>query len=181
MNQDRSKILVVDDEPFVRKLVRRMLDRDYDIVEAQDGAEAVDMARKHDLDLILMDMMMPKMDGLSACYALKQDSATKDIPVVMLTAITHELNRRMSENVMGASGYVTKPFTTQELLSAIRPLLSRHETAGSLCDLLEFEDDRIGRIGANDGSHAGVSVPGERTVELKHLRKRKQRVKRPGA
>jgi len=121
----RRTVLVADDEPFVRQLVCRMLTNDYDIVEAQNGAEAIDIARTRKLDLILMDMMMPKMDGLSACYTIKQDPGTREIPVVMLTAITHELNKQVSENVMGASGYITKPFTARTLLSTIEPLLAR--------------------------------------------------------
>ena len=128
MDGERSTVLVADDEPFVRQLVRRMLDGEYDVIEAQNGSEAIAIARTHKLDLILMDMMMPKMDGLSACYTIKQDAATKEIPVVMLTAITHELNKRVSENVMGASGYITKPFTAQTLLSTIKPLLSPDKT-----------------------------------------------------
>ena len=119
----RKKVLIVDDEPGVRRLVRQILFRDYTVSEAQNGEEAVDMARSQKPDIILMDMMMPKMDGLSACYAIKQDESTRHIPVVMLTAITHELNQRLSQSVMGASGYITKPFSPDDLLSTIRQLL----------------------------------------------------------
>ncbi|OGO40178.1 MAG: hypothetical protein A2147_05120 [Chloroflexi bacterium RBG_16_57_8] len=119
----KGKVLIVDDEPTVRHLVRRILGHDYFVVEAADGAEAVDVARSRKPDIILMDMMMPKMDGLSACYAIKQDESTRHIPVVMLTAITHELNQRLSQSVMGASGYITKPFSPDDLLSTIRQLL----------------------------------------------------------
>ena len=123
MDEMKGKVLIVDDEPTVRHLVRRILGHDYFVVEAADGAEAVDVARSRKPDIILMDMMMPKMDGLSACYAIKQDESTRHIPVVMLTAITHELNQRLSQSVMGASGYITKPFSPDDLLSTIRQLL----------------------------------------------------------
>ncbi|MCJ7656070.1 MAG: response regulator [Dehalococcoidia bacterium] len=84
---NKKKLLVVDDEPVVRALVRRMLSKDYTVLEAQDGEEAVNMARSQKPDIILMDMMMPKMDGLTACYAIKTNQTTKEIRVVMLTSI----------------------------------------------------------------------------------------------
>jgi|WetSurMetagenome_2_1015567.scaffolds.fasta_scaffold251658_2 CheY-like chemotaxis protein len=118
-----KKILVVDDEMTVRRLVKRLLSKEYVVIEAENGVEAIDAAKSQKPDLILMDMMMPKMDGLSACYAIKQDASTRHIPVVMLTAITHDLNKRLSENVMGANGYITKPFNAVELISTIRNLL----------------------------------------------------------
>lgn len=177
--EEKKRILVVDDEPFVRQLVRRMIGRDYDILEAQNGVEAVDIARQQNLSLILMDMMMPQMDGLSACYALKQDAATKDIPVVMLTAITHELNKSMSEKVLGASGYVTKPFTADHLRSTIEPLLSSNTTTESLWDLLEFEDAGISGVDSSDSSRVAAGGRVEEPVRLKPQRTRKQRVERP--
>ncbi|MBM2831732.1 MAG: chemotaxis protein CheY [Dehalococcoidia bacterium] len=121
----RKKVLIVDDEPGVRRLVRQILFRDYTVAEAQNGEEAVDMARSQKPDIILMDMMMPKMDGLAACCAIKAGQITKGIPVVMLTAISHDLNKKLAENVMGADGYITKPFKPQDLLSAIDRLLKK--------------------------------------------------------
>jgi CheY-like chemotaxis protein len=123
MEMMKGTVLVVDDEPTVRQLVRRILSHNYTVVEAENGVEAVDAARNLKPDLILMDMMMPQMDGLSACYAIKQDESIRHIPVVMLTAITHELNQRLSQSVMGASGYVTKPFSPDELLTMVNDLL----------------------------------------------------------
>jgi len=112
----RRTVLIADDEPAVRKLVCRMLDKEYDVVEAQDGAEAVSLASSLRPDIIFMDMMMPEMNGLSACYAIKLNETTREIPVVMLTAISYELNKRLSEDVLGADGYITKPFTRESLL-----------------------------------------------------------------
>jgi CheY-like chemotaxis protein len=119
-----KKILIVDDEMTVRRLIKRLLSKEYAVIEAENGVEAIDIAKNQKPDLILMDMMMPKMDGLSACYEIKQDVSTRQIPVVMLTAITHDLNKRLSENVMGANGYITKPFNAVELISTIRELLN---------------------------------------------------------
>ena len=124
---NKKKVLIVDDEPAVRKLVGRMLSKDYTVLEAQDGAEAINMARSQKPDIILMDIMMPKMDGLTACYAIKTNQITGGIPVVMLTAIDYELNKKLSKEVMGADGYITKPFSSQALLETIRQLLPNPE------------------------------------------------------
>jgi len=120
----RKKVLVVDDEMGVRRLLRQTLSHDYAVFEAQDGEEAVNLAHSQQPDLILMDMMMPKMDGLTACRAIKQDQATMGIMVVMLTAIGYELNRKLAENMAGATAYLTKPFDAQELLKTVGRLLS---------------------------------------------------------
>jgi len=116
---NKKKVLIVDDEPGVRQLVRRILSKEYAVLEAQDGAEALNMARSHKLDIILMDMMMPKVDGLTACYVIKTDQATKEIPVVMITAVGYDLNKKLSQDIMGADGYLTKPFSNKELRSAV--------------------------------------------------------------
>jgi two-component system alkaline phosphatase synthesis response regulator PhoP len=122
-NRRKKKILVVDDVPFVRVLVKRFLGKNYRVIEAGDGAEAVDMAQDQKPDLILMDIMMPKMDGYTSCYKIKSDPSTKAIPVVMLTAVGYELNVKLSKD-MGADGYITKPFTSEDLHSAIDTLLT---------------------------------------------------------
>ena len=124
---NRKKVLIVDDEPGVRQLVSKILSRDYTVIEARDGEEAINMVRSQKPGIVIMDMMMPKMDGLTACYAIKKDPATKSIPVVMLTAIDQELNKKLSTTVMGANKYMTKPFSAQELLETIRQLLPNHE------------------------------------------------------
>ena len=123
----KKKVLVVDDETAVRKLVRKILSKDYTVLEAQNGEEAVNMAQSQKPDVILMDMMMPKIDGLTACYAIKTNQITREIPVVMLTAIDYELNKKLSKDVIGADGYITKPFNSQALLKTIRQLLPKHE------------------------------------------------------
>ena len=125
--QRRETVLVADDEPSVRRLVGRMLDDDYDVIEAENGREAVDLARMHRPDVIFMDMMMPEVDGLSACCEIKADKRISDIPVVMLTGISYDLNRKFSEDVFGANGYVTKPFTRESLLQELERLVLLQE------------------------------------------------------
>ena len=119
----KKKVLFVDDEPNVRRLSRTILSKNFDVVEAEDGKQAIESANTQQPDVILMDMMMPKMDGLTACHAIKKDPATKSIPVIMVTAIGFELNIKLSQQ-MGATGYVTKPFTPKDLLDKIVQVLA---------------------------------------------------------
>jgi two-component system alkaline phosphatase synthesis response regulator PhoP len=118
MSKKKGTILIVDDEQNIRLLVGNLLGRDYEVLEASNGVEALDLARRQKLDLILMDIMMPSMDGYSACHAIKNDGATSKIPVVMVTAVGQELNK-MFATQMGADGYITKPFQLQDLLETI--------------------------------------------------------------
>jgi CheY-like chemotaxis protein len=119
----RKKVLIVDDEPNVRRLSHTILAKAFDVIEAEDGRQAIDLAIAQKPDVILMDIMMPKMDGLTACHVIKKDPATKAIPVVMVTAIGFELNIKLSQQ-MGATGYVTKPFSPQDLLGKITEVLA---------------------------------------------------------
>jgi len=121
---DKKRILIVDDEPSIRLTITRMLGKDYVVTEATNGEEAVEIAREQKPDLILMDLMMPNMDGYTACSLIKADQATKMIPVIILTAIGHEFNKKFATE-MGADGYTTKPFTTQELMAAITTALAK--------------------------------------------------------
>ena len=119
----KRKVLIVDDEPNVRRLSRTILSKKFDIVEAEDGKQAVEIANIQNPDVILMDMMMPKMDGLTACHIIKNGPATKSIPVIMVTAIGFELNIKLSQQ-MGANAYVTKPFTPKDLFDKIAQVLA---------------------------------------------------------
>ena len=118
MARKRKTILIVDDEKNVRRLVRSMLGEENTVIEAEDGEVAIHMARHHKPDFILMDIMMPNMDGYTACKIIKTTPITKTIPVVMLTAVGYELNVELSRE-MGADGYITKPFSQQDLLNTV--------------------------------------------------------------
>jgi len=113
-----TKILIVDDEVGIRLMVVRMLGEDYTVLEAADGEEAVTLTRLHKPSLVLMDILMPGKDGYSACHEIKTDLETRSTPVVMVSAIGHKLNERLSAEV-GADGYITKPFSVEKLLEAI--------------------------------------------------------------
>jgi len=121
---DKKKILIADDETGIRLTVGRILDKDYVVLEAANGEEAVEIAKGQKPDLILMDLIMPKMDGYAACSQIKADEATKGIPVVILTAVGNELNKKFAKE-MGAEGYITKPFNIQELMDVITPILAK--------------------------------------------------------
>src|SRR5271157_2127353 len=116
-------ILIVEDEPKNMTLTRDMLKiSGYETIEAMDGRQGVEKAKSAKPNLILMDIMMPKMDGYAACREIKADPATKNIPVIMLTAVGYDLNKKLAKQ-MGADGYVTKPFSRQQLVDAISLLL----------------------------------------------------------
>ncbi len=120
---DKKTILIADDEQSVRLLVKKILGQDYLVLEASDGEVAVDIARTRKPALILMDIMMPKVDGYTACHVIKMDEQTKVIPVVMLTALSHDLNKKLSTQ-LGADGYITKPFSSSILRNTIGRFLS---------------------------------------------------------
>ena len=127
---DKQKILVADDELYIRLLVKDILEPEFTILEASNGEEAVSTARTEQPDLVLMDILMPKLDGYTACYAIKNNELTKDIPVIMLTGVGHELNRQLSQE-MGATAYMTKPFNPEDLLDKARQYASALCTAAS--------------------------------------------------
>jgi CheY-like chemotaxis protein len=119
----RKKILVVDDSGTARMLGQMALGRSaYDVVLAKDGAEAVQMARKELPDLILMDVMMPRMDGFEACRNIRAQEETRAIPVIMCTTRGEPLNVETGYQA-GCNDYVTKPVNTLELLAKVRSLI----------------------------------------------------------
>lgn len=119
-----KKILVVDDELFVRELIKIKLKLyGLEIIEGSNGFEAVDLALKEKPDLILLDLMMPKMDGFEACERLKADPKTAQIPIVILTARGEQVFRERGE-AAGAVGIVTKPFSPQKLAEMVMEILN---------------------------------------------------------
>lgn len=122
-------ILVADDEPVNLALIRRRLEwENYRVETAEDGGQAVEAARRVLPDLILLDVMMPVLDGLQACRLLKEDPATRDIPVIFLSALD-DTDTKVRGLGLGANDYVSKPFRVEELLArvsvAIRMKLER--------------------------------------------------------
>lgn len=118
-----SKILVVDDESDLLELITFHLQSNgHEFVVAQDGANALRLAEEHVPDLILLDLMLPEMDGRAVCEMLRQIPATAKIPVLMVTACTTDLARNICLDA-GADGYVTKPFSPADLMRKVRVTL----------------------------------------------------------
>jgi DNA-binding response OmpR family regulator len=118
-----SRILAVDDEPHILKLVAFSLKAGgFEVIEASDGLSAIEIAQAEQPDLILMDVMMPVLDGFEACRRLKQNPATQDIPVVMLTAKT-QLSEQQAGLDCGAKDYICKPFTPKDLVAQVQAFL----------------------------------------------------------
>jgi CheY-like chemotaxis protein len=116
-------ILVVDDDALMHRLVQHHLEKaGYQMASAHTGREALDMAARQAPQLIVMDIMMPDMDGLEALRELKKGDATKGIPVIVITANGHHMARKESEQC-GASVFLTKPFSPTQLLTEIRRLV----------------------------------------------------------
>lgn len=116
------KILVVDDEALLVKGIRFNLQNDgYEVLTGSNGLEAVQIARETKPDLIILDVMMPQMDGLTACAAIREFS---DVPIILLTAKTEDMDKLMGFD-QGADDYLTKPFNILELKARIRALLRR--------------------------------------------------------
>ncbi len=123
----RAQILIVDDDPLMRRIVMAALAKDdYKISEAGSGAEGLEKAIAEKPDLILLDVMMPEMNGFEACARLRQNLHTANIPVVMLTALG-EINQKIRGMNSGADDYMTKPFDPRELRTRISAHLRRSE------------------------------------------------------
>ena len=134
---DKKRILIVDDEKNIRNVISEYAKFDgFETVEAEDGMEAVEICRKEDFDLIIMDIMMPKLDGFSACKEIKK---IKDIPTIMLSARGEEYDKLFGFE-LGIDDYVVKPFSPKELMARINAVLSRRKgTAAPAQQTLKFD------------------------------------------
>ena len=122
--KNKKTILIVDDEkPIVDILVYNLKKEGYNTLEANDGIEAVDIALNQKVDLILLDIMLPKMDGLTVCKKIK---ASLNIPILMLTAKDEEIDKILGLE-LGADDYITKPFSVRELMARIKANLRKQE------------------------------------------------------
>lgn len=118
----KKKILVVDDEPQIVELIQIMLGDEYDYIEANSGYEALEKASSEKPDLVLLDIMMPDMDGYQVCQRLRADPNTKDIVIAMVSAKKEDHDILQGIDV-GAIAYVTKPFDGFELTEKVKELL----------------------------------------------------------
>jgi two-component system phosphate regulon response regulator PhoB len=136
----KQKILVVDDEPEAVELVEfNLKGAGFDVATASDGAEALRQASRLQPSLIILDVMMPEIDGLEVCKLLRRAPATSSIPILMLTARASEVDRVLGLE-LGADDYVVKPFSPRELVLRVKKLLDRGKTTEAPKEKLTFGD-----------------------------------------
>jgi phosphate regulon transcriptional regulator PhoB len=120
-----ERILVVEDEKDIRDLIRFHLEQEgFEVLEAQTGEEALSVARRQPLTLIILDLMLPRTDGMMVCRRLRAEPGTADVPIIMVTARAGEVDRVLGLE-LGADDYVTKPFSPRELVARVKAVLRR--------------------------------------------------------
>ena len=118
-----TRILAVDDDEKILRVIEALLiPHGYEVITARNGQEAITSMSIAKPNLVLMDIFMPEMDGYSALGKIKENDATKEVPVIMVTAVGQELNKQLAES-LGAAGYITKPVDPAQLLDVIARLL----------------------------------------------------------
>jgi two-component system, OmpR family, response regulator ResD len=152
-----EKILVVDDEENIRNIIKKYaVFEGYDVYEAEDGIEAVNLCRQNNYDIIIMDIMMPELDGFSACREIKKE---KDIPVIMLSARGEEFDRIHGFET-GTDDYVVKPFSPKELMMRVSAVLKRSKNSRKELNIFESDGIKVdfsGRIVYIDGERVDMS------------------------
>ncbi len=144
----KEKILIIEDDKHISKLVKYNLEKaGYDCLAVDDGEKALSTLEKEAVDLIILDIMLPKMDGFEVCRALKQDVKLKQVPIIMLTAKGEEVDRIVGLE-LGADDYVVKPFSPRELVLRVKAILKRNKPQGSPKDTIE-----IGGLAINVPKH----------------------------
>ena len=127
MEGKKGKLLIADDEAKIRALIRKYAEFEgYIVAEAADGMEAVDKARNEDFDIIILDIMMPELDGFSACREIRREKQT---PILMLSARGEEYDK-IHGFELGIDDYLVKPFSPRELMLRVNAILSRYATSG---------------------------------------------------
>jgi two-component system alkaline phosphatase synthesis response regulator PhoP len=139
----KDKVLIIDDEEHIVELIRYNLENaGYDAVEAYNGVDGIKAAINEKPTLILLDVMLPMMDGLEVCRKLRKDDTTKHIPIIMLTAKSEEIDKILGLE-LGADDYITKPFSVRELLARIKAVLRRTGSELEETSVFSFSDVMI--------------------------------------
>ncbi|GIP47207.1 response regulator transcription factor [Paenibacillus sp. DXFW5] len=164
----RSAILVIDDDEKITSMLRRGLAFEgYDVYTAQNGAEGLSMMMSADPDLIILDVMMPKVDGFEVCRRLREGGST--VPVLMLTA-KDEVENRVKGLDLGADDYLVKPFALEELLARVRALLRRKDSAGDAGNQRLIFEDIVMDLDSREVTRAGQRLElTAKEFELLHL------------
>jgi DNA-binding response OmpR family regulator len=160
--EQRPTVLLVDDEESVQKVLTYPLEREgYRVVQARDGEEALELYRAEPVDLVVLDLMLPRLDGLAVCRSLREARST--VPIIMLTARGDEGDKVLGLE-LGADDYITKPFSIREFMSRVRALLRRAQLPPQTVGDQVVEADGL-RI---DAARRAVTLDGEQ-VELTYL------------
>jgi len=139
----KEKILVVEDEKDIVKMIEYNLKKEgYKVIDAREGEDALDLAVREYPNLILLDLMLPGIDGLEVCKSLKKESKTSSIPIIMLTAKAQESDKVVGLE-LGADDYITKPFSPRELIARIKAVLRRSAEKEKLPEIFQAGDLRI--------------------------------------
>jgi DNA-binding response OmpR family regulator len=138
---NKGTILIIDDEKDLVELVRyNLVEKEgYDVISANDGPSGLEIAQKHKVDLIVLDLMMPGMDGLEVCRRLRADARTSRVPLIMLTAKATEADRIVGLE-LGADDYITKPFSPRELVARVKAILRRTAAQADPTDIVRHGD-----------------------------------------
>lgn len=141
----KQTILVVDDEKDLLDLIEYNLRKEgFNVLKAENGEEGIAMAKEHSPDLVLLDIMMPKMDGLQAVEEMRKDNELKKIPIILLTARSDEKTEVEGLN-KGSDDYITKPISTTKLISRIKAVLRRFDEKEEAANILEVHNITIDR------------------------------------
>ena len=152
------KVLIVDDEEMIRDVLKRYVEFEgNEAFEAEDGMQAVQLCKENDYDVVVMDIMMPKLDGFSAVKEIKK---SKDLPVIMLSARSEEYDKLFAFE-LGVDDYVTKPFSPKEVMARINAVTKRHasktEANNGVVRYEGLEIDQVGRNVYVDGEKATLT------------------------
>lgn len=148
------KILVVDDEKLIRDVIKEyLLNENYKVLEAEDGIQAIEMAEKYDIDLIILDIMMPKKDGYSAYKEIREN---KVIPTIILSARNEEYDKLIGFD-LGIDDFLAKPFSPKELVARVKAVLRRNQQLTSSFEYKTLKVDFMGRVITIDNKEIKVT------------------------
>ncbi|MFT5141610.1 MAG: two-component system alkaline phosphatase synthesis response regulator PhoP [Rhodothermales bacterium] len=172
MDTSKQKILVVDDEDDLLDLLRYNLEKEgFSVIEARDGLEGISMAEKHAPDLIILDVMMPRMDGVEACRRIRQHATLSSTPIVMLTARGSEEDQVSGLDV-GADIYLTKPISLPVLMSQVRATLRGANRSDEVPDVVKVHGltiDRTRYVVEISGQTEPMHLPRKEFELLRHF------------
>lgn len=146
----KDSVLIVDDEEHIRELIKFNLEKEgYDVICANNGKEALEMTANKYPSLILLDLMLPEMDGYEVCSRIRDNQDTCNIPIIMITAKCEELDKVKGLDI-GADDYITKPFSVKELLARVKAVLRR------VCSNIVYDGIKFGDVIINFANHQVV-------------------------